>query len=108
MFDRAADDRQRGPQLVAGVGRELALAAESRTLRPERRAMRDCGRARVDGPEPEGDQDYHQAADQEDAEDRVERLLLGGPVLDHLDVDVAEVPRHSPGRGAGAGGGEPW
>ena len=48
MLDRAPDDRQRRPQLVARVGGELALAAEGRALLDERLADRDEGAAGVE------------------------------------------------------------
>ena len=61
VLDAAPDDRQRRPQLVAGVGRELALAAQRGPLVGQRFADRDDRPAGVDGPEPERD-DQRRAA----------------------------------------------
>ena len=87
MLDGAADHRERGAQLVARVGRELALAAQGGPLGVERVADRHEGPAGVDGAERHGDEDHDPAADEQHAQERVERLLLGRAVLDHLDVD---------------------
>ena len=56
VLDRAPDDGQRRAQLVAGVGGELALAAERRALRGERLADRHERAARVDGAEADRDE----------------------------------------------------
>ena len=56
VVDAAPDDGQRRAQLVAGIGRELALAAEGRALVRQRLADRHQRPARIDGPEPERDQ----------------------------------------------------
>ena len=57
VLDAAPDDGQRRPQLVAGVGGELALAAERDALVRQRLADRHERPAGVDGAEAEGDQD---------------------------------------------------
>ena len=102
MLDRAPDDGQRGPQLVARVGGELALAAERRALLDERLPDRDEGAAGIERPEPEGDEHDDDAAQEQHVADGIERLLLRGSILDHLDVDVADRARHAfgecPGR----------
>ena len=91
----------------------LASAANSRWRRraarwdDERLADRDERPARVEGPEPDGHEHDDAAADQQHAEDRVERLLLGGPVLDHLDVDVADVDVGPLGLGPDRAGSRP-
>ena len=90
-LERAPDDCQRRPQLVARVGGELALAAQGQALGAQRFADRDECAPGVDRPEAERDEDDDRAADQQDPEDRVERLLLGGAVLDDLDEHRADV-----------------
>ena len=61
VLDAAPDDRQRRPQLVAGVGRELALAAQRGALVGQRFADRDERPPGVDRPEPEGHEDHDEA-----------------------------------------------
>ena len=61
VLDAAPDDGQRRPQLVAGVGRELALAAQRGALAGQRLADRDERPAGVDGPEPERDDERRPA-----------------------------------------------
>ena len=56
VLDAAPDDGQRRAQLVAGVGGELALAAQRDALVGQRLADRDERPARIDRPEPERDQ----------------------------------------------------
>ncbi len=85
VVDAAPDDRQRRPQLVACVGREFALAPQRGPLVGQRFADRNQGAARIHGPEADGDEDDHETSDQQDGEHRLERPLLGGPVLDDLD-----------------------
>ena len=69
VLERAPDDGQRGPQLVARVGGELALASERRPLGGQRLADRDERPSRVDRPEPEGDEDDDRPADEQDREE---------------------------------------
>ena len=57
VLDAAPDDGQRRPQLVAGVGRELALAPERGALVGQRLADRHERPPRIDRPEPERDED---------------------------------------------------
>ena len=93
VLDAAAHDRERGPELVAGVGREVALAAKRGPLVRQRLADRDERPAGVDGPEAERDQDDHDPADQQHDQHRLERPDLGGAVLDDLDRDDLALPR---------------
>ena len=93
VLDAAPDDGQRRAQLVAGVGRELALAAQRDAL--VRRANRGSGRApaaRRSVPNPNATTSDQQAADEQHEQDDLERLLLGRPVLDDLDR-VGAAPR---------------
>ena len=87
VLDAAADDRERRAQLVAGIGGEVALATERHSLVRQRLADRDERAAGVHGPEAEGHDDDHEAADEEHGEHDVERALLRGPVLDDLDQE---------------------
>ena len=66
VLDAAPDDGQRRAQLVAGVGGELALAAQRGALAGQRFADRDEGAPCVDRPEPERDHDDEQPADEQD------------------------------------------
>ena len=77
MLDGALDDRQRRPQLVAGVGRELALTAQCRALLDEGLADRDEGAAGVERSETERHEDDEESARQQHVQDRVEGLDLG-------------------------------
>jgi hypothetical protein len=90
MLDGAPDDRQRRSQLMARVGGELALTAQGRPLRDERFADRHERPSRVDPAEAHRDEHDEAAAQEEHAEDRVERLLLRRAVLDDLDEDRAD------------------
>ena len=104
VFDAAPDDGQRRPQLVAGVGRELALAAQRDALVGQRLADRDERPSRIDGPEPECHQDDDHPADEQHHEHRVERPLLGDPVPDDLDGVGLAVVGHARSRsGSGPG-----
>ena len=108
MLDGAADHGERGAQLVARVGRELALAAQGGPLGIERVADRHEGPAGVDGAEGHGDEDHDSAAHDQHAQERVERLLLRRAVLDHLDVDRPD-RRIDPLRSSpGSAGGRSW
>ena len=89
QLHRAPDDRQWGPQLVARVGRELALAPQRGALGRERVADRHERAARVDRPEPRRHEDDHEPADHEHEHEALERPNLGGPVLDDLDEEPA-------------------
>ncbi len=78
VLDAAPDDGQRGAQLMAGVGRELALALE-------RFADRDEGPPGIQGAADHRQAKGGQAPDQEDIEELLEGLGLGRPVGDDLD-----------------------
>ena len=104
VFDAAPDDRQRGPQLVAGVRRELALAPEGGALVGQGLADRHEGAPGVDRPEPEGHEDHDDPAEQQDREHHVERPLLGDPVTHDLDgVRLAALGLHVLGEDAHGG-----
>ncbi len=87
VLDSGLDDAQRRAQLVAGVGRELALAAE-------RLADRNEGAGRVHPSADDGRRDGDEAADDEDDEQRIERALLGADVLGDLHDKRAVGPMH--------------
>ena len=108
VVDAAADDGQRRAKLVAGVGGELALAAEGGPLCGERLADRDERATGVDRAEPEGDQDDDQAAREQDREHDLEGPDLGRPVLDDLDregllVDLDRLGQDADGRAGDLG-----
>ena len=63
VVDAAPDNRQRGPELVAGIGGELALAAQRGALVGQRFADRDERPPRIHGPEPERHEDHHDPTD---------------------------------------------
>ena len=95
VLDAAPDDGQRRAQLVARVGRELALASQRDALVGQRLADRDERPPRIDGPEPERHEDDDDPADEQDHEHHVERPLLGDPVADDLDgICLAVVGQH--------------
>ena len=90
VLDAAPDDGQRRAQLVAGVGGELALAAQRDAL--VGRATRGSGRApaaRRPSPNPNATMRTRTPADDQHDQDHLERLLLGRPVLDDLDGEDA-------------------
>ena len=102
VLDASPDDGQRRPQLVAGVGGELALAAE-RVAGLGTRARRALDGARAERRQ----RGRRHAADEQDREQRVERLPLGRAVLD----DLEEVPvrgRASTGTAQDADAASPW
>ena len=88
LGDRGARDRERGPELVARVGGELALAPERLADRHQRAAGVDVAhrdRRREDG----------QAAAEQDDEQRAQGVHLRGPVADH---HAPSPTRSRPGR----------
>ena len=87
VLERAPDDGQRRAQLVARVGRELALAAEREPLVAERLADRDERPAGVDGAEPERDEDDDRAADEQHAR-ASRRACRCSVVRSWIDLDV--------------------
>ena len=90
VLDAGAHDGQRRPQLVAGVGRELALSPERLALGVQRGPDGHQGARRVGGAEHARQHQRQDAATDQHLEQRLERVLLGGPVLDDLDdVSVA-------------------
>ena len=93
LFDRAADDRQRRAQLVAGVGGEIALASEGVTDRDERPVGIDPADAERRG------EDEQAAGDQHGQQDR-QRPDLVRPVADDLDDEDAVGPLDRRGQDA--------
>ena len=92
VLDAAPDHGERGAELVTAVGREVALSAKGRALVAERLADRDERPARVHEPEPKGDEDDDEAADQQHRQHHAQRPLLSRPVLDDLDREDVAVP----------------
>ena len=89
VFDAAPDDRERRPELVARVGRELALAAE-------RLADRDERAAGVERPTTSAPSTPSTLPASEHVEQDAEEPLLAGDVLDHLDEVRLGAALHRP------------
>jgi hypothetical protein len=96
MLDRAPDDRERGAQLVARVGRELALVPERGALRGKRVADGHQRPARVDGAKAHRHEHDHETAADEHEHEALQRPDLGGAVLDdlHGELGLRRVERH--------------
>ena len=85
VLDATPDHGQRRAQLMARIGRELALAPQRNALVRQRLADRDQRPSRVDGAEPECHEDDDDAAEKQDHEHHVECPLLGDPITDDLN-----------------------
>lgn len=95
MLEGASDHGERRPQLVAGVGGELALPADGEALGGQRFADRDQRPPRVDGPGAGRHEQGDEPSAHKDGEQDLERSLLGSPVPHHLD-DQRPEPRVDP------------
>src|SRR5207245_6214512 len=84
VLDARSDHRQGRSEFVAGVGRELALAAE-------RFANRDEGMAGVDCPDDHRPDEAEEPDAQEHGEQRTERPLLARRVLNDLNEERLRV-----------------
>ena len=89
VLDAGTHDGQWRPQLVAGVRRELALTSQGITLAGQRGPDGRHRSACIDGADGGAGHDRRQAAHHQHGQQHVQRLLLGGAVLDHLDDRVA-------------------
>ena len=103
VVDAGPDDRQGRAQLVRGVGRELALAPQGFALGDERAADGHERAAGVRRTGPGRDEEGHDAADDEDDEQDVERAHLGRPVADDLEVELVATREPGPRSGRGPG-----
>ena len=74
VLDAGADDGQRRPQLVARVGRELALAPQCLALRVQRRPDGHQGARRVGGTQHAREHQRQHATTDEHLEQRIERV----------------------------------
>ena len=82
MLDGAPDDGQRGAQLVARVGGELALAAEGRRWLSSDSRIGTSARLRVDRAERRRRRGRRRHRRRSTRQERVEGLLLGRAILD--------------------------
>ena len=88
VLDAAPDDGQRGAQLVARVGGELALA-------PERLADRHEGATGIQGPADHGQAECGHPADQQHGQELLQGAGIGGSVgndLDHVGLACSRRP----------------